>query len=204
MSGGLSIPVPTKLSQLSESNVILAAAGFLLVGLGRRAARSSARRRGEQQSSEEGGKGRRCLPKSKGGRWPYTRDLTATRDQGADGISNHLPSPPVVRHHAPLATWPGLGTRCSPPRARTRAQYLPGARSRPIHHAGARAEAARRRRRGHHHRELPPQCLPPAPSLRTVDAEGAVTSVSRPLTRRRGGRVGCHEMTAGADVRLVE
>ena len=44
----------------------------------------------------------------------------------------------------------------------------------------------------------------PAPSLRTVDAEGTVTSVSRPLTRRRGGRVGRHEMTAGADVRLVE
>jgi len=77
----------------------------------------------------------------------------------------------------------------------------------PIHHAGARVEAARRRRRGLH-RELPQQCRPPAPSLCTIDAEGAVTSARRPLIRRRGergrppredrgrggasGRIGCH------------
>ena len=77
----------------------------------------------------------------------------------------------------------------------------------PIHHAGARVEAARRRRRDHH-RELPQQCRPPAPSLRVMVAEGAMISARRPLTRRRGrrgrpprgdrgrrrasGRVGCH------------
>ena len=144
----------------------------------------------------------------------YMCDLTATRGQGWTVIEIpstrtvfHLPSPQAsgtTRRWPPGRDWgPDVRRHGLERELNTYHVRVPGS----IHHAGARAEAARRRRRGLH-RELPQQCRPPAPSLCTIDAEGAVTSARRPLTRRRGergrppredrgrggasGRIGCH------------
>ena len=74
--------------------------------------------------------------KSEGERWPYIYDLTATTGPESGRYLKYRP--PIHRppkgsdgRLAPLANSPGLWTRTSPPRPRTRAQNLLRTRSRP-------------------------------------------------------------------------